>query len=213
MKKIGVLVSGFVFVAMSSWVHADVVSFTPSGTSTVPQGTSLYWDMESSATSTSSFGAVGDFYLSDHGDFHFDPSAGASMVRVGTTEGGALLSPGTPIDAGSNWETSNGFVGTTDYDGTMVPPQTAYFGLRFQLAGETHYGWVQITEGTTDQSVLAWAYESAPDVAIAAGATDAPAPAPGAAAPIPTMSSYGLVLTMLGLLLVASRRLRTSGRR
>ncbi|MBP6725523.1 MAG: hypothetical protein KA137_11815 [Halioglobus sp.] len=42
----------------------------------------------------------------------------------------------------------------------------------------------------------------------------APPPTPGSAAPIPTMSAYGLVVTMLGLLLVASRRLRkTAGRR
>lgn len=205
------LVSGFAFVAMSSWVQADVVSFTPSGTSTVPQGTNLYWDMESSASSTSSLGAVGDFYLSDHGDIHYGGD-GASMVSVGATSGGALLSPGTLVDAASNWD-GGGYVGTTDYDGTMVPPQTAYFGLRFELAGQTHYGWVQISEGTTDQGVLAWAYESTPDAAIAAGATGDPAPAPGPAAPIPTMSAYGLVLTMLGLLLVASRRLRTLGRR
>jgi hypothetical protein len=44
------------------------------------------------------------------------------------------------------------------------------------------------------------------------GATTAPAPAPPSA-PIPTMSTYGLVLTMLGLLFVASRRLRASAKR
>ncbi len=41
-----------------------------------------------------------------------------------------------------------------------------------------------------------------------------PPPTPGSAAPIPTMSAYGLAVTMLGVLLVASRRLRkTAGRR
>ncbi|MEH6584815.1 MAG: hypothetical protein V7754_23035, partial [Halioglobus sp.] len=35
-------------------------------------------------------------------------------------------------------------------------------------------------------------------------------PPSGPVAPVPTMSAYGLVLTMLGLLLVASRRLRAS---
>ena len=37
-----------------------------------------------------------------------------------------------------------------------------------------------------------------------------PAPAPAPAAAIPTMSAYGLALTMLGLLLVVARRLRVS---
>jgi hypothetical protein len=36
---------------------------------------------------------------------------------------------------------------------------------------------------------------------------------PGPPKPVPTMSAYGLVLTMLGLLLVATRRLRASARR
>jgi hypothetical protein len=40
-----------------------------------------------------------------------------------------------------------------------------------------------------------------------------PGPGPGPTSPIPTMSAYGLVLTMLGLLLVAARRLRPSAKR
>ena len=34
-----------------------------------------------------------------------------------------------------------------------------------------------------------------------------------AVTPVPTISAYGLVLTMLGLMLVAGRRLRTSAKR
>jgi hypothetical protein len=37
-------------------------------------------------------------------------------------------------------------------------------------------------------------------------------PAPGGSTAIPTMSAYGLVLTMLGLLLLAGRRLRVLGK-
>ena len=39
------------------------------------------------------------------------------------------------------------------------------------------------------------------------------APAPGGSTVIPTMSTYGLILTILGLLLVAARRLRASAKR
>jgi len=46
-------------------------------------------------------------------------------------------------------------------------------------------------------------------VSSASGSASAPEPAK----PIPTMSAYGLALTMLGLLLVASRRLRSSVKR
>ena len=45
------------------------------------------------------------------------------------------------------------------------------------------------------------------------GITAAPGPGPGGATAVPTMSIYGLMLTTLGLLLVATRRLRQSGKR
>lgn len=210
MKRSGILISVLAFLVIPSVVQAEVVAFTPAGTSTVSQSTNLYWDMVSRTTSTTSFGAVGNFYLSDHGDIHYDTSQGASMVRVGATDGGDLLPAGTLIDASSNWA-SSGFVGTTDYDGTMVPPQTAYFGLRFQVAGQTHYGWVQIEEGTGDQSVLAWGYETTPNVAIAAGAgSGSGAPSE----PIPTLSEWALII-MASLLAVFGatriRRRRTPG--
>lgn len=48
---------------------------------------------------------------------------------------------------------------------------------------------------------------------IRLGAGDPPGPPAEPAKPIPTMSAYGLVLTMLGLLLVAGRRLRASAKR
>lgn len=204
MKLSGLLPSFFALMLMSSIVQADVVSFTPSGTSTVSQDTSLYWDMESSDTSTSSFGAVGDFYLSDHGDIHFDTGAGASMVAIGSTQGGALLPLGTPIDASSNWSTSS-YVGTTDYQGLMVPPQTSYFGLRFELNGQTHYGWVQIEEGLSEQSVLAWGYETTPNLAIAAGATF------GGAASVPTVSNWAMIVIILLLAALAVAQLRRRG--
>lgn len=189
-KRSGILVSIVAFIVIPSVVQAAVVSFTPSGTSTVPQGTNLYWDMESSATSTSGLSVEGNFYLSDHGDFHFDTSQGASMVRVGATDGGALLPSGTLVDASSNWASSS-YVGTTDYDGTMVPPQTAYFGLRFELSGQTHYGWVQIEEGTSEQSVLAWGYETSPNLAIAAGSTSGVS---SVSVPVPTLSEWALII-------------------
>lgn len=43
--------------------------------------------------------------------------------------------------------------------------------------------------------------------------TPTPTPTPGGSTPVPTMSTYALVLTTLGLLLLAARRLRKSARR
>ncbi len=43
--------------------------------------------------------------------------------------------------------------------------------------------------------------------------TPTPTPTPGGSTPVPTMSTYALVLTTLGLLLLAARRLRQSAKR
>lgn len=203
MKRTGLCVVLSVAMLMASAVQAAVVSFTPSGTTTVSQDTNLYWDMLSSDTSISTLGAIGNFYLSGHGDFHFNGDG--SMVIVAGTEGGAKLPLGTMIGPGSEWRATDSYVGTTAYDGTMVPPETAYFGVRFQLGGADHFGWVQIEEGVSDQSVLAWAYETTPRQAIAAGATV------GGASGIPTLGQWALILlaalmAVLGIVRLSQRK-------
>lgn len=194
------LISSLVLIPALS--QAAIISFTPSGTSTVPQGSNLYWDMLSGATSTSSLGTSEDFYLSDHGDFHWNLPA--DMVTVAGTSGGDTLPAGTLIGSGSNWDSTDGdnqYAGTTDYSGQMVSGDTAYFGLSFQIGGQTHYGWVQVSEGPVNQSVLRWAYESTPNTPIQAGAL-------GAAAAVPTISEWGMILLSGLLALMAVFTLR-----
>lgn len=181
-------------LAVNGLANAGVITFTPSGTSTVAQGASLYWDMLSDTTSTSSIGAVGDFYLSDHGDIHFNTTT-ADMVNIGSGTGGYVFAIGEMIGASSNWSNSDGFVGTTDYSGTMSFGDTGIFGLSFQLTGQTHYGWVEIAENDNNtQSVLAWGYETVAGQSIAAGAAEVPEPSV-------------LAMLALGLMCLASLRL------
>lgn len=205
----------FLSLLFVSSVYADAISFTPTGTSTVAQNINLYWDMLSSNTSTSEMGAVGNFYLSDHGDFHYMTASGASMVVISGTEGGDTLPPGTLIGPGSTWATMS-YAGTTDYQGVMTPPETAYFGLRFEIAGQVHYGWVQIEEGLTDQSVLAWGYETTPGTAIAAGDGEVRIDAVSTP-PVPSLQQWALILltTMvaaMGLAGIQRRRARVVNR-
>lgn len=150
--------------------NASIISFTPSGTSTVSQGTSLYWDMLSGTTSTSGFGAIGDFNLSNHGDFHFSTSV-ADMINSGTGTGGIDLALGTLIGPGSNWSNTSSFVGTTSFGGGCSIGNTCIYGLSFDISGSAHYGWVQFSEGSSTQSILGWGYESVAGQAITAGAT------------------------------------------
>ena len=78
------------------------------------------------------------------------------------------------------------------------------------LAGYTQAGW-SCTRGLSGSNVTL-----AVDDVVTCTVTntdDTPSPPPADATPVPTMSAYGLVLTMLGFLLVAGRRLRASAKR
>jgi hypothetical protein len=58
----------------------------------------------------------------------------------------------------------------------IVAGYSGIFGLSFQIAGQTHYGWVNIAEGANTQSLLGWGYESIAGKSLAAGVTDVPEP-------------------------------------
>lgn len=154
-------------------VQAAVVSFTPTTGNDVPRSQNLYWNMLTNEASSSSIsGAPCGFYLSDHGDFHYSTSNGCAMAKaLGTTTGGKTFTSGEMIGASNDWLDTSGFLGTYAYEGSMQPGDTATFGVRFQINGNTHYGWVNITEGLTNHSVNAWAYESTPNTPIAAFST------------------------------------------
>ncbi len=171
-KKMGLAAAACTLLGVGA-ANAAVVVFTPTGGNIVSQSTNIYWDMLSNQVSTGFIsGAPGGSNLSDHGDFHFD--GGTFSITEGTIAFGGL------IDASSAWTfgESNWFVGTTDYGGTMTPPATAFYGVRFLISGQTHYGWVNITEGVSDQSINSWGYESTPVTGILAGAGLSAVPEP-----------------------------------
>jgi hypothetical protein len=156
--------------------NAAVVIFTPSSGNTVSQSTTLYWDPVSAFISTSSLGAIGGFNLTDHGDFHFTVSD-ADMVNIGSGTGGQTIPVGQLVGPSSNFTNTSDFVGTTDFSGTMSLGDRAFFGLSFQLSGQTHYGWVEISEDATTQTIHRWAYETTPNTAIEVTAVPEPSSA------------------------------------
>jgi hypothetical protein len=75
-----------------------------------------------------------------------------------------------------------------------------------EVTGAIHFGWARLSIGQaiTTRSLVEYAYESTPGVAIRAGATSVPA------AVIPTPGTYALVaLGLLGVALTA--RLQRKG--
>jgi len=57
--------------------------------------------------------------------------------------------------------------------GNFINVSDRFLGVRFQVSGQTHYGWIgfrSVTHGSTIQAVLAgWAYETQPEKPIRAG--------------------------------------------
>jgi hypothetical protein len=69
----------------------------------------------------------------------------------------------------------NVFDGQYEYQGHWSGVD-GFVGLRFQYAGATHYGWMEIanSENVASGQVLGWAYETRPDTPIFAGAVPEP---------------------------------------
>ena len=76
-----------------------------------------------------------------------------------------------------------------DHQGDLQFGQDNYFGFKFSVLGQVHYGWVRLhvtfSRGTDGQStathVLSYGYESTPNTAILAGSCTASAASAGSA--------------------------------
>lgn len=82
-----------------------------------------------------------------------------------------------------------------------VPTGSKFLGVQFQIAGVTHYGWVELNvTSVTDPmsfSVTRFAYEDCPDTPIAAGET---VNSQCSSNDIPTLSEWGLITLAILLL-------------
>jgi hypothetical protein len=113
--------------------------------------------------------AVGNGVVGDRGRFASALSAGASIgpkqnFVAGGPNGEAMLSV-THFTTG----------GTSVVRGFWENVTNRYLGLKFQLAGETHYGWVRVSvlrkANVFSTLVTGYAFETTPNTAIIAGQT------------------------------------------
>lgn len=115
------------------------------------------------------------------------------------------LPHGAPIDSGSNFATgasgSDSHLGAGAGQFRLNVPGYIGFTFRPTVGGPDHYGWLQIDIRTTGLGkIISWGYQSAPGVAITAGAP----------VPIPELGALALLgLAGAGLTL---RRRRGRGR-
>lgn len=95
-------------------------------------------------------------------------SAGANIGPSQNFSGGAVLAQGTWYCAyyyGKGWRCT-----VTSSSGPWLY-RSGYLGLSFQVNGQTHYGWVQLSVGRGTGTLLGYAYETIPGRPILAGQT------------------------------------------
>lgn len=130
---------------------------------------------------------VTDFTLSDthgcnfdycYGDLSAVPAAGNAVEGklgfLGTQlasalNAGAPIGPAAPFSGQLMIRTSMGSTGR------WLNVTNRYLGLKFQINGQTHFGWARLTVRVSSARVLAaltgYAYETVPDMPIVAGKT------------------------------------------
>jgi len=88
----------------------------------------------------------------------------------------AALPLGEPIGPAQRFQGSarlmaycEDFSGHTFKAGPWVNVQNRYLGLKFQIDGETHYGWARMSVGCAEITLTGYAFETVADQPIAAG--------------------------------------------
>ena len=127
-------------------------------------------------------------------EFQFSASTSKSGVRVDSPEVGSeylrtgfsevdKLAANDAIGLGGLFSDGFGQIATNGGPGEWVSPypDSGFMGVTFDLSGNTHYGWIEITANSASEIVLnQWAYEDVADAGILAGDTGTPAvPIPG----------------------------------
>ncbi len=93
-----------------------------------------------------------------------------------------------------------GYTTTYTYTYGNFIDRSGYIGVRFDIRGNNHYGWIAY-EGTgyTEGRITGWAYEDVPEADILAGYTGT--------ASIPTLNQWGIIFLMGLILLEGARRI------
>ncbi|MEZ7968467.1 MAG: PEP-CTERM sorting domain-containing protein [Rubritalea sp.] len=104
----------------------------------------------------------GDFALFS-GDFRGFPTAGLhaqdtlyvySASSAYNVRSGVPLTLGASVSAGLGFDSFATATATIDFGLNLSVGETAFFGLTFDLGGNTHYGWAQISNSAPNKYVL-----------------------------------------------------------
>lgn len=163
---------------MAAPAHAAIVAYNGPPIPITPNIDGLYLNV---VTGSFANGTVAGWDINIYNNSTLSPNlsfwspTGGGYVGVGTDV--SVLPAGTTIGPASSFLSVPNIGGgyqAPDFVGT-----TGYFGFRFvnEAGGSTHYGWALLSggnDGGFPASILAYAFESTPNTAIAAGVVPEP---------------------------------------
>src|SRR5258708_4840844 len=182
--------AGLSILAVSQAAEAKIV-YTPANT-------------EISATSSDlNHDGIADFIITFHSLSHTTvltnaPLAGGNSIRSGSHGEAAAGFFGVPVGPGEKFRSGSGGTygwgvfmaaafeySVTSFGGPWANAVNRYLGLKFVIAGQTHYGWARLSVGDWlggGKVVLTgYAYETTPNTNIIEGHTSVPAKASNSA--------------------------------
>ncbi len=179
--KMNVTAFGAVVLAAAGCASADVIIFENDGTfdwvpsvgGSLGNGLDITQDAtQSGAITANTFEwiAVGPPTSGGTGYADAYSSGSTNRMMLGSVEPGEMIGPSSDFIVGTSLYEYNFSDGVTEWIGFQ-----ANLGVKIEIAGEDHYGWIRLQWTGNRYDPIAWAYETEPGVAIMA--TDIPAPA------------------------------------
>lgn len=162
---------GGAFLLTAPGAHSAVVPTDPADT-TIGPGQTFDVDLDNNGTPEV------QLRIASSQNAYGTPLNGAAL----TGSGGATFCYPFKMSSGAAIGTTGAFACTTGVTfhslnygsssfGNWVPaPAIGYLGVRFDIGGQTHYGWIHLQGvSSTSITVTSWAYDDQPDTEINAG--------------------------------------------
>jgi len=133
--------------------------------------------------------------------------AGSSWLQGDASGAPARLAAAAPIDGTGTFSSQliDEILSSSFGPGFWQTPYpvSGFVGVRFDLAGSNHFGWIEVTaNGPADIVLNQWAYESQSDTAILAGDTGS------GSSGVPIPGTATLMVSAIGALALARARRR-----
>jgi hypothetical protein len=112
-------------------------------------------------------------FLRVYGNTPSNQALSTSRGLKAALPGGAQIGPAEQFGPNGLLASCDVFGGKPFNSGNWVNVTNRYLGVKFQISGETHYGWIRMTERCNDATITGYAYETVPNRPLFAGSAAA----------------------------------------